>query len=424
MGMQSKWLDVFLREEEPKDENYVFPETNGEGLSPKKAKKREKIIDRVNRVPKVNLTISYRVLRIIAWIAMLFSALAVVLSAASVAIEGRSETAIGPIMILSSIFRLLSALALPCFLLANFASIIQQKNNMFRSLALYAGLSVLIYGIFALVYFHYAIGIGLAIFNDFEATQMVLSTIIKLMFGGFLSFNVFIDLFFFSLTFFFLFYTPQKGFFSKHIVLFRIFFLFPILFEIACFVLKGLDAVSVIDLPLYLFPLLPSKPPLTSLAFTLILIFLKIREKKFFSYGFSKKDLMFYEDSKYGRTRFNHQVIVLFVVFGLLDAIIYFILANSPASELINIGFGNSMALLIVIPLVVFFSYTKRERSMLPDIIIPVVGVALLVFAYVEGYYQLFINNIAGFFDKIFGSGGKESSASALLISLIQSFLP
>jgi hypothetical protein len=52
-------------------------------------------------------------------------------------------------------------------------------------------------------------------------------------------------------------------------------------------------------------------------------------------------------------------------------------------------GFGNAIQLLLMPPFVLLFSYTRKPRFPILDMLIPVAGIALILFVYLEGIHQL-----------------------------------
>ena len=53
------------------------------------------------------------------------------------------------------------------------------------------------------------------------------------------------------------------------------------------------------------------------------------------------------------------------------------------------VGFGGSVYLLFLAPVVLLFSYTRKPKNRLLDALIPVAGVALILLVYVEGFHRL-----------------------------------
>jgi hypothetical protein len=53
------------------------------------------------------------------------------------------------------------------------------------------------------------------------------------------------------------------------------------------------------------------------------------------------------------------------------------------------VGFGGSISLIFLAPLVLLFSYTRRPKYPMLDLLIPVAGIALILLVYLEGTHQL-----------------------------------
>ena len=53
------------------------------------------------------------------------------------------------------------------------------------------------------------------------------------------------------------------------------------------------------------------------------------------------------------------------------------------------VGFGESVCLILLAPLVLLFSYTRPPKNRKLDMLIPVAGIALIALVYVEGIHQL-----------------------------------
>ena len=53
------------------------------------------------------------------------------------------------------------------------------------------------------------------------------------------------------------------------------------------------------------------------------------------------------------------------------------------------VGFGNSVYLLLLAPLVLLFSYTRKPKYPWMGMLVPVAGCALIFVAYVEGVHQM-----------------------------------
>ena len=65
----------------------------------------------------------------------------------------------------------------------------------------------------------------------------------------------------------------KKIFRGKRHVVFRLFAILPVLYEITFFVLKILAGMRIVTLPFYIWPLLPAKPPVIFMIFLSIAFF-------------------------------------------------------------------------------------------------------------------------------------------------------
>ena len=64
---------------------------------------------------------------------------------------------------------------------------------------------------------------------------------------------------------------------------------------------------------------------------------------------------------------------------------------ESLSSMVQALGFGQCVGLMIAIPAVLLFSYTKKEQYQQLDMLLPFVGIALILLIYVEGTYDIII---------------------------------
>lgn len=55
------------------------------------------------------------------------------------------------------------------------------------------------------------------------------------------------------------------------------------------------------------------------------------------------------------------------------------------------VGFGDSISLIFLAPLALLFCYTRKPKYPRLDMLIPVAGIALILFAYLEGVHQLLL---------------------------------
>lgn len=355
--------------------------------------------------------LSYRHMRIIGWVAMICAQIAIVCSfcVKSWANAGHD---VGAISVTQNVFSFIGYLAVPLFLLANFAIILTSRKDIKRLLILHLGLSLLIYVIFLIIYERYLIGIFSKMFPD--DGRAIVEIVVRTFLSQFLSFNVFVDLLMCSLTYFFITYTPEKFFTGKKIYIFRSLVALPILYEIGCILIRGLSiAEGLFTIPIEILPLLTTKPPLTFLVFLVIVIFLKYREKLFMkrTNGDEERYNEFIQTNT-NSWHFSVTIAILFAIVVVIDiaAYVIFLLCNierfvgladgnfDVGIELLNTyagtwGFGKTIPLIITIPFVLLFSYTKKhtKKSKILDMLIPAAGILLCLITYIEGYYEIIV---------------------------------
>ncbi|MBR4800571.1 MAG: hypothetical protein IK048_02740 [Clostridia bacterium] len=344
---------------------------------------------------------SYRWLRVFAWISIVSAQIALILMLGAMLDAGVAKLA-GLAMFLQVFGRL----AVPFFLIANFAIIINAQNGYKRLIAGYAFMVLVIFALFMLIYQHYLLGIMAMITANSEQSPQEVFQLIFMLFsnGGYLSFNIFIDLLLCTLFTFFVNYNPKKVFVGKKVIIFRLFAILPALYEIASLTLKALCATKDgFVLPLYVSPFLTTKPPLTFVVFIALAFFIKNRERVFLKRGKTYEEYNAFLKTNINSLHFSIATSVCMIVAAIIDAILYAVLGRVliPGYEgatlddglaIANqLGFGSSVSLLLVIPFIMLFSYTRTHKPSAIDMIIPNVGMVAFVICYVEGLYQFII---------------------------------
>jgi len=340
--------------------------------------------------------LSYRHLRIIAWVCMMFMALSTVFSV--FAKINHSDS----LSVTSSVFQTIGQLALPLFLIANFSFIMRHRNNL-KKLIVFYGLVAL--GMMAVAYlfvFRYCFSI-LTHYNwdNFEFVEDLLSGVLNMYMNKFIFLNVFIDLFLCSLCFAFLTYKPKKYFQGKKIIIFRLFVIFPIIYELGCVYLK-LHVLTADEfmIPWYIFPLLTTKPPMLLLGFLILTIIISIRKEVYLkknNCGEDKYEKFLATNANSLQFSLMTMAVLLFAV--IVDIIVFIIVSShisavkgydydEVASFVGKSGLGQTIPVLLIFPLIFLFSYSKEYTDKMIDKIIPAGGVALCVYAVVESLVQ------------------------------------
>ena len=308
--------------------------------------------------------------------------------------------------------------AVPLLLISCLAVIMNGQDNYKRMILKNAGLSVLLFLLTLFVYERYFMRIATAMMGgDKDGGAMLLQKFVSQKTEhGFLAFNIFIDLLLCTLTMFFINYTPQKVFTGRKIIIFRSFIIFPIAYEVGSIILKILTTEDEIRLPIYLFPLLTTKPPVCFLMFISIACFFKRREKKFLKNGKTKDEYQEYLKTNYNAMQVSKVFIKRIIVFAVLDLSLLAVIAafemvmnnvntENEAATYLSLdrawswGFGNTAELVMIIPLLLLFSYTKKHKSIIVDIIIPISGIVLIVLIYFDGAFQAACDIITTYFN-------------------------
>ena len=153
---------------------------------------------------------------------------------------------------------------LPLMLLANFSDILSAKQDFKALLLKFGGLSVLTGLAMLAVYDHYIAGLAGAAdrLTLGLGAKFLLLVRNRLFRNGYLACNIFVDLFLCTLFLFFLTYHFRRPVSRGRMIAFRALSILPVAYELACIVLKTMCKNGNITLPLYVSPLLTTKPPM------------------------------------------------------------------------------------------------------------------------------------------------------------------
>lgn len=349
--------------------------------------------------------LSYRHLRIIAWVFLVISQIGVVLTFGRTINSNPDLYGVWP-NILNFFFSFMA----PLFLIASFSVVLNAKDGYRKLLISYSGLAAIIYFIFVIIYQHYFVGFMNA-FAPGEGDNLVATIIDALSKQGFLSFNIFIDLLLCTLITFFINYRPKKYFQDKKIYIFRSLVILPILYELGSITLKVLASNDIIYLSAFVYPLLTTKAPMAFLIFVSMAVFIKNREKHFLKNGKTHEDYLAFQNTNVNSLQFSARLgltiflaVIFDFVFTFLLIIAFTFFSSIPEGvdvttfmlfqlEKINSwGFGQTLPLLIIIPLVLLFDYKKTHKNEMVDIFIPVAGIIAIGIVYLEGGFEILRN--------------------------------
>ena len=326
------------------------------------------------------------------------------------------------VLSLNSVASVVSEFALPLFLFANFAILLDRKKTFKAQLLKFGGLSLLVVILFLLVTEHYILEVGTAIAGDKAGVQAQIDGyFLSRIRTGSLSFNFFVDMFLCTLLLFFLEYTPRKVFTGKKRYLFRMFALIPVVYEAGSLVIRILAYYGMISPPLIVYPLLTTKPPMSFVLFVILVLFIKIREFRFRKRGKTKQEYMEFTKTRLNSLQFSVFSSIMILVTGVIDLILLIGFsafdivvknmdhpeqvknASEQALEEMSMvsargvtgwGIGLHSTMIFIIPIILLFSYTRNHKNPKADIAIPIGGILLAVFVGIEGLHQGILMNI------------------------------
>lgn len=328
--------------------------------------------------------LSYRALRIIAWIVF----------------------ALGQLLVLNNVFSKLgwnflgsggevaidyiSALAAPLFVVATFGVILSGQKTFKQALIFY-GAAFVGMGL-ALIIFYYRYLLG--IFKDNDTAMLIVSHM-----GFVVKANVFTDLFAFSLFHFFINYTPTKYFQDKKRKYFRMMAVIPVLYIIASYLIKTFSIWGYIpNLPFAVVPFLCTKSPLVFLVFAIVSIWIKFREKITRRIGLTKKEYEKFLKTNRNSLSYSGHLCTIIAIVVALEIVLIFILtavySHLDTSYIVyiisSLSIGQTIPLLLAIPFIMLYSYTRSHKNGLIDILLPAAGIGMTVIVYLEVIYHFF----------------------------------
>ena len=383
--------------------------------------------------------LSYRHVRIIGWFCLVLAQFAVIMKL-NIKLDPASASSLEPAV---NVFSAFAALPVPLFMLANFTMIMQKKGSYKSLFITYGGAALGLYLLANFVVFHYAFQtmnkIDPAV--NWGDTARLFGTMLPLLGKTGYSLNMMIDMLLCVLLFFFANYIPNSKLFQgKRIYLFRAMIALPILIEIGGFIIKYCIGNVYFTIPSYVFFLLPSKPPLVFLAFLAIIVCMKIGERHYLRIeGNTREKYEVFCTTKAHSLKVSILISIVFVVVALIDLAAFVIsvyaIYNSVASTvpmvdeyvvetiankaqvMYDSGLGGAFPLILVAPIAMFFSYTKKHKNPQLDKFVPILGIGLIALVYLEGTFQVITNNMPNFIEKIknavMGEGEEEIPTNA-----------
>lgn len=403
----NKNTDIITEETLPPEQKDEIPspepkeEQNGRRSKRPKKDKFEVVKDIWYRGP-----LSYRHLKMLGWLCIVITQIAIV-EGLKLKVNGSANE----FFLNSGIISYISASALPLLLISIFALLLQKRDNYKNTLVVYGALALLIIGLFVFIYERYVLGLAGSLLGG-ERSDLA-KRLDELLYStgdynGYVTFNIFIDVFLCTLIMFFLDYEPKHFFTGKKLHIFRALVILPIAYELVCVALKILATDRVISLPLWVSPLLPTKPPVSILMFLSIVRYIKLREKQFYATGRTKEQYNAFIGTNVNSFQFAKHLVLIIIIYSLIDliltglltashsAFIFLLKGAEPNEDMLSAlgvvgawGFGATAKMIDLIPVVLLFSYTRSHKQPLIDSAIPVVAVIAIVIVYLDGTFQI-----------------------------------
>ena len=367
--------------------------------------------------------LSYRHLLIIGWLCISFKVLDILISLGINIDPNQPQW----VLTLGNVAEFLGAFALPLFLVANFAIILDKKKTYKQQLIKFGGLSLAVILVFLIVKEHYVVGIvTAAIGSRAEASQIVNDMLYQSAMTGSLIFNLFIDLFMCTLFMFFLEYEPQNHFQGKKIRLFRAMALLPVLYEVGALALRIIVIMTDFKPPYIVYPFLTTKPFMSFILFIFLALHIKFDEARFKKRDKSPEDFEAYTQTNDHSLRFSIFTSIMILITSLIDLVVYisssiYLTYTAATASGIDVNaehltqeametidqvstlamkvvgawrFGEHYMMILLIPVILLFSYTRNHKNMKADTFIPIGGVVLALLVAIEGTYQGIVMNL------------------------------
>lgn len=337
--------------------------------------------------------LTYRYLRIIAWIAMAITQFLVINSISGAILESPLATG-GWAVFLS----LLSNLSVPLFFIAVMGTIIN-KSKSYKSIIIFYTALYLVIGLSVVLIFNrYFAGI----YGLFAEENSTVSLEAGKQIGKKFEINVFSDLLMLSLFNFFIEYQPKKYFQEKKIYIFRALALLPIAYVIASYIIKINTNLGRLDLPFEIYPFLTTKPPLLYAVFIAMALWIKNRERKYIKLGGTYEGYDNYLKTNKNSLKYSKALSIFLLIISIVDIILSLIFGinyylnggEDITGYLKSIEMGDCVSLFLAIPFVMLYSYTKVHKESKYDLFVPLAGIGLIVFVYVESIYEIVIKLI------------------------------
>ena len=348
--------------------------------------------------------LSYQHFLIFGWLCIVLSVVLVMLKLGSKADEGLARDT-GTLV---TVLEYITSLSLPFLLIANFSKILNNsegyKKQLIRNGATAVGIGLVAYVFFS----RYVVSAAGKLVEDPENVLPVMTGLFRGFSGsGFMAINLFVDLFLCTLFMFFLNARPKRVFTGKKVLVLRVLAILPIAYETASIIIKFKAAMGEITLPIWSFSLLTVKPPMTFAVFVLLATHMKTRELRFCRHGRTHEEYQAFLQTNRNSKQFSVYLAVVLVVAAVLDFIMMIVmmflaapnadaLVSAETEEMmrfakvaIDVGFGGSVMLIVVAPIMLLYSYTRIPKNKMISTLLPAVAIVLIILIVIEGIYQM-----------------------------------
>ena len=341
--------------------------------------------------------ISFQGFQVLGWLCIVASVILSLLNLARNADPDTAKMTEGIVPIIETI----AEFSLPFLLIANYSRILNNSEGYKKQLLRTGGTAAAIVAGSYFIYTRYIVdNVRLFVEEPGSADGILEDLIHRGISNGFVDFNIFIDLFLCALFMFFLNVRPKRVFTGKKVLILRFFALVPVAYELASLALKDLAASHRITLPLWSFPLLTVKPPMTFVLFMFLAIHIKVRERRFCRHGRSHEEYLAYLNTNRNSLHFSLWLMFLLVLTAVLDVIALILFSAVTAVEAgagntedqmlvfvksaTALGFGQTIPQLFLLPLMLLYSYSRVPKNKTFGLLIPVIGIALIFLVILE----------------------------------------
>lgn len=337
--------------------------------------------------------LSSRAFEILGWLCVVLS-VAVVLLTIVMSLTAKAGTEAGQ-SLPQGILQYITQLSALFLLIAGISRIMRNRGEYKQQLLIYLGLAAIIAAGSALIFQRTVLA---AIDKLFLEPKQILPMVEKAFADisgiGFVSYNVFIDIFLCILMFFFVTVRPKRVFTGKWVLVLRIFAALPIFYALVCTWLKYQAVCKKIVLPFGYFPLLTAKPLATYGLFLFLAIYINRKQAQFCHNGRTMEECQASLLTRRNSLRFGIVLALSLAVAALVDNLLQYgtaqLLLKSHAPANVDalawslrtakrVGFGgDSLVLLIAAPFMLLYSFNRVPRWRIASILLPLIAIGLI----------------------------------------------